>query len=441
MGLELDNMARLMHLAVDYARSIGFTGDFYVEPKPKEPTKHQYDFDSATVIGFLQKYGLDKDFKLNIEANHATLAQHTFQHELRVARTNGMFGSIDANQGDPLLGWDTDQFPTNVYDAALCMYEVLKAGGFTNGGLNYDQKQQLKTKRLLAAQGFYEASTLAFYSNAELDMLHIPADDEARKAIRILNPISENLSIMRTLLTPSMLNVIVDNLKKGNAEGRLFEMAPVYLAKELPISEHPHERQTLCIGAFGPEEDFFTVKGALEALAEGFDLTFTYERETTPWLHPGISAAVYCNGKRLGVFGKLSNEINGELEIAKDQKDSQNIYLGELDYEALMSCVDGELRYKPLSPYAAVKRDLALVCEEKVTCGEIEETIKKASSLITEVKLFDIYRGANLGEGKKSMAFSLTLSDPSAEISAEQVERTVKKVLGNLKFKLGIEIR
>ena len=100
----------------------------------------QYDFDSATVIGFLRKYGLDKDFKLNIEANHATLAQHTFQHELRVARTNGMFGSIDANQGDPLLGWDTDQFPTNVYDAALCMYEVLKAGGFTNGGLNFDAK-------------------------------------------------------------------------------------------------------------------------------------------------------------------------------------------------------------------------------------------------------------------------------------------------------------
>ena len=140
MGLELDNMARLMTLAKDYGRSIGFTGDFYVEPKPKEPTKHQYDFDSATVIGFLNKYGLQNDFKLNIEANHATLAQHTFQHELRVARVNGMFGSIDANQGDPLLGWDTDQFPTNVYDAALCMYEVLKAGGFTNGGLNFDSK-------------------------------------------------------------------------------------------------------------------------------------------------------------------------------------------------------------------------------------------------------------------------------------------------------------
>lgn len=140
MGLELDNMARLLKMAVAYARSQGYTGDFYIEPKPKEPTKHQYDFDVATVMGFLNKYGLDKDFKMNIEANHATLAQHTFQHELRVARENGLFGSIDANQGDPLLGWDTDQFPTNIYDATLCMYEVIKAGGFTNGGLNFDAK-------------------------------------------------------------------------------------------------------------------------------------------------------------------------------------------------------------------------------------------------------------------------------------------------------------
>jgi xylose isomerase len=140
MALELDNMARLMHMIVDYARSIGYKGDFYIEPKPKEPTKHQYDFDTATVISFLRKYGLDKDFKMNIEANHATLAQHTFQHELRVARDNGVFGSIDANQGDMLLGWDTDQFPTNIYDATLCMYEVIKAGGFTNGGLNFDSK-------------------------------------------------------------------------------------------------------------------------------------------------------------------------------------------------------------------------------------------------------------------------------------------------------------
>ena len=140
MAFELDNMARLMHMAVEYGRKIGFTGDFHIEPKPKEPMKHQYDFDAATAHAFLQKYGLMKDFKLNIEANHATLAGHTFQHELAYARENGILGSIDANTGDLLLGWDTDQFPTSIYEAALCMLEVLKNGGFTTGGLNFDAK-------------------------------------------------------------------------------------------------------------------------------------------------------------------------------------------------------------------------------------------------------------------------------------------------------------
>lgn len=140
VGLELDNYARLLKMAVSYARSKGYDGDFYIEPKPKEPTKHQYDFDVATCVAFLEKYGLMDDFKVNVEANHATLAGHTFQHELRMARTFGVFGSVDANQGDLLLGWDTDQFPSNVYDTTLAMYEILKAGGFTNGGLNFDAK-------------------------------------------------------------------------------------------------------------------------------------------------------------------------------------------------------------------------------------------------------------------------------------------------------------
>ncbi|MGN1409780.1 MAG: xylose isomerase [Eubacteriales bacterium] len=160
MKKELDNMAFLLKITSDYARSIGFKGDFYIEPKPKEPTKHQYDFDASTVCGFLAKYGLDKDFKLNIEANHATLAGHTFQHELTVARINGAFGSIDANQGDLFLGWDTDQFPTNVYETALCMLEVIRAGGFTNGGLNFDAK---------ARRGSYTWDDIAYSYIAGMD--------------------------------------------------------------------------------------------------------------------------------------------------------------------------------------------------------------------------------------------------------------------------------
>ncbi len=138
--LELDNLARFLKMAVDYKKKIGFEGQLLIEPKPKEPTKHQYDFDTATVLAFLRKYGLDKDFKMNIEANHATLAMHTFDHELNMCRINGVLGSVDANQGDLLLGWDTDQFPTNIYDAVLAMIEVLKNGGIAPGGLNFDAK-------------------------------------------------------------------------------------------------------------------------------------------------------------------------------------------------------------------------------------------------------------------------------------------------------------
>lgn len=158
--LELDNYARFLQMAVDYAGEIRFPGQLLIEPKPKEPTKHQYDFDTAAVIGFLKTYGLDQYFKLNIEANHATLAGHTFQHELRLAGIHNMFGSIDANQGDVLLGWDTDQFPTNLYDAVLAMYEVIKIGGFRTGGLNFDAKVR---------RGSFEVADLFYAHIAGID--------------------------------------------------------------------------------------------------------------------------------------------------------------------------------------------------------------------------------------------------------------------------------
>ncbi|HOF17474.1 MAG TPA: xylose isomerase [Phycisphaerae bacterium] len=138
MGRELDHLARLLHLAVEYKKQIGFKGQFFIEPKPKEPTKHQYDSDAAACFAFLQKYGLVEHFKLNIEANHATLAGHSLQHELEFAAANGILGSVDANRGDPLLGWDTDQFPTDLYETTFAMLTILKTGGFKSGGLNFD---------------------------------------------------------------------------------------------------------------------------------------------------------------------------------------------------------------------------------------------------------------------------------------------------------------
>ena len=140
MGRELDHMARFLTMARDYARSQGFKGTFFIEPKPMEPSKHQYDFDAATSIGFLKKYGLENDFKLNIEVNHATLALHTFEHELAVAGCDNMLGSIDANRGDYQNGWDTDQFPNNIQEVAVAMLVFLKYGGLQGGGVNFDAK-------------------------------------------------------------------------------------------------------------------------------------------------------------------------------------------------------------------------------------------------------------------------------------------------------------
>ena len=142
MGLEMDNYARLLRMAVDYKQKLGFTGPFLIEPKPMEPTKHQYDYDVAAILGFLSKYDLLEHFKINIEQNHAILAGHSYAHEIRLARENGVLGSLDANEGDYLLGWDTDQIPTNIYEATFVMYEVLKAGGLGFGGLNFDAKSR-----------------------------------------------------------------------------------------------------------------------------------------------------------------------------------------------------------------------------------------------------------------------------------------------------------
>ncbi len=142
MKREQEHLARFLAMARDYGRSIGFKGTFLIEPKPMEPTKHQYDYDAATTIGFLKNWGLEKDFKCNIEANHATLAGHTFSHDLQVCADNGMLGSVDANQGDSINGWDTDEFPTNVYETTQAMLVILRNGGLGNGGLNFDAKRR-----------------------------------------------------------------------------------------------------------------------------------------------------------------------------------------------------------------------------------------------------------------------------------------------------------
>lgn len=318
----------------------------------------------------------------------------------------------------------------------------LKAAQVTTGGLTADQQRQARLKREMCAQGFYEAITLAFYSDAELDGLHLEEHAPERNVIRLMNPLSSNLTLMRPLLAPSLLNVVVDNLKKGNNAGRLFELANVYTPREQPLKTLPLETLHLGFAAFGDEETFFTVKGAVEALGAAFGLELEYARaEDVSWLHPGVAAYILCKGEKVGVFGKLANSVSAELKLPKDSKSNHKIFLGEIDYPRLAALMPEGIHYQPLSAFPTVSRDLALVVDEETTCGALTAEIRNACKQVSAVELFDIYRGEQLGQGKKSMAFKLSFAPAGKALTPEELDRFMKKILGNLKFRLGAEIR
>lgn len=316
----------------------------------------------------------------------------------------------------------------------------LKDATVTSGGKNPAQQRQDKVKRVMCAAGYHEICTMSFYADSDLDMLRIPADAPERNVLRIRNPISANLSIMRPILAPSMLNIVTENLKKGNHEGRIFELSHVYIPRD--TESMPDERLHIGFAAFGDEEDFFTVKGSMETLAAAFGLTFTVERATeVPYLHPGIAAYLLCEGERIGVFGKLANEVTSELKLHKDSKANHKIFLGEIDYARMMSHTAASFRYHPISVFPPVFRDLALTVDEGTACGDLMNEIARACPRVSDVALFDIYRGDQIGQGKKSMAFKICFEPEDKALTPEDVERFVKKILGNLKFKLGAEIR
>ena len=221
MKKELEHQAAFYQIVLDYAREIGFKGQFMIEPKPKEPTKHQYDFDAAHSLAFLQRYGLDPYFKLNIEANHATLAGHSFQHELRYSRIHGKLGSVDANMGDLLLGWDTDNFPTNLYDTALAMYEIFLNGGLAPGGLNFDAHVR---------RGSYEKKDL-FYA-------HIAAMDAFAVGLKIAQKMKEDQFIEKLIQEryASFETGIGVQIEGGTANIRTLENAVIDTPISLPSS-------------------------------------------------------------------------------------------------------------------------------------------------------------------------------------------------------------
>lgn len=318
----------------------------------------------------------------------------------------------------------------------------LKDAAVTNGGLTAEQERVNKLKRVMCAQGFYETSTLAFYADADLDGLRLPEDAPERNAIKIMNPISVNLTTMRTTLAPSMLRTVVENLKRGNSAGRIFEFGSIYVPKALPVTELPLEVPHLGFALFGDNEDFFTAKGAVEALGAAFHVKFDYERAAdVSWLHPGVSARILVGNTPVGVFGKLSNEIGPTLDLPKDSKGGGSIYLGEIDYAALSELFPSALRYEPISDFPDVDRDLSLVVDENVTCGQLVSVIRGKRKAVKSVELFDVYRGKQVGEGKKSMSFKIVFTPSDKALEPKELDHFIKGILFDLKAKLNADIR
>ena len=325
------------------------------------------------------------------------------------------------------------------YDKVIPTF--LNTAKVTNGGLNSYQKKELAVKEYLCTQGYYEIQTIAMTAKNEFDMFLIPETAEERNVVELLNPITENLSIMRTLMAPSMVRVIENNIKNGHEAMRFFELANVYLPKALPLTEPPVEKPVLCLGTCGAKEDFFALKGTLESFASANDLTFTYKKGTVPYLHPGRTAEVYCKGEKIGHLGQLRYEIVDSMNIAAGKKADTKIFIAELDYSKLSGMFKEAIKYTPESGFAGNSRDISILIDKAVECGTIMEAISACDEMIQKVTLFDIFESEKLGADKKSMAFSLQLAATDKDVTDEMTDAVVEKVIAALGEQFGAQMR
>ena len=313
---------------------------------------------------------------------------------------------------------------------------LLKDASITVGGLNKEQKDLNKAKNYLVSQGFSEAITYSFVSEKDFDVFGLDKDSDDYKFIKILNPLGEDLSVMRTTVLPSLVKVMVTNLNKKNLSGRLFEFAKTYNPKSLPLTELPEERETLALGMFG-DEDFFTIKGVVEGLFETLGATFKVDSVKTKrsFMHPTKSAEIVLGNRSIGYIGELHPKVCEKLGVDK------RLYVGEIFYNVISKMLNRKLLFKPFPKFPSVERDLALVMDKTVTNGETLRLIKKFSDkTLTNVELFDIYEGAQLESGKKSMAYHLTFSNLERSLTLEEVDKYIENILKGLNFS-GITLR
>ena len=386
-----------------------------------------------------------KEMKVSVKKVNGVLGIEVPEQEmLRILKNlnfNPVINGDELTLQVPAYREDMDSYP-DVAEEVIRMYgydhvisTFMPTAQVTSGGLNLKQKTERKIKNTLCAAGAYEGIHYSFFSPADLDLLKFPEDAKERHAIRLINPINAELSLMRTTLASEMLYAISRNQKKGILEGRIFELGNIFIPKELPLTEYPDERETLCVGIFGENESFFTLKGLAELVAETLNITFSYAPAKKTFLHPYQTAEVICEGETVGYLGKLSYEIQDELDMRVPA------YVMELDLRVLSKWYGKERKFVPLPKFAEEKRDLAFVVDKQVTCEQMVNGIKEACDYVTEVTLFDVYEGIQLPMNKKSMAFSVVFTPREEELNAKVMEGLMEQILTQMKENLDATLR
>lgn len=287
-----------------------------------------------------------------------------------------------------------------------------------------------KAKALLIAQGAQEIVTYSFISGRAADQLGLTPEDPRREAVTLLNPLGEEYSTMRTQLLSSMLTVLSTNFNRKIPSARFFEASKLFLPHSLPLTELPDEVPALSLGLYGEKEDFFTLKGLIETLAEGFGVKVSYSRSSEPYLHPGRQARASVGEETLALFGELHPDTAARYGL------EGRFYVGEVRLVPLFAARKAAVIYKPLPRYPAVERDLALVCDEALPVAEIKDTIRRSGGRHLEsVELFDVYQGAQIEQGKKSVAFSLRFRGTDGTLSDGDIEPALQKIFRNLQEK------
>lgn len=314
--------------------------------------------------------------------------------------------------------------------------KTIMTGSWVQGRKSFKEIIEDTVKEVLCGCGLYEIQTYSFESPSVFDKLRLSECDELRRAIVISNPLGEEYSIMRTTLLPSMLSALSLNYNRGMESAGLYEIAPRFIPREIPLKELPEERLTICLGMYG-SEDFYSLKGRVEVLLEELNISdYSFRRVQHPSYHPGRAAEVLIGDEVLGIIGEAHPDVSQAYQIGT------RVYMGELNFNLLMKNARREVKYSPLPKYPAVNRDIAVLVDRETEVGRIAEAIKEAGGeLVEKLELFDVYTGEQIPEGKKSVAYSLTLRSKERTLVDEEANRLIQNILANLRDKLGAKLR